>query len=342
MEIGVRMPNWVGDVVMATPFLRGLRKHFPHAKITLYLRPHLLPILEGSSWIDEQIPLEDRGRGFFQSLAEVRKRKFHFWFSLPQSLRASLFTYFVRASYKVGYDMGLGRFVYTHRAKILPHEWEGSLRPIPTDVFYLRLLETIGHPYWDRRLELPLTEGSKKFAKRYLTLLGVDFSRPLVAFNPGAGFGSSKLWPPEYFAELGDLIVNRWGAQVLLLVGPGEEKIAEQIVQKMKAPVFSTHRHIVPLRHLGAVLRHVDLLISTDSGPRHFATAFSVPVIVLCGPIHPGYTRLDAEELHLLYVEDLSCRPCHRKSCPVKGHPCMSRLTPSLVLKKVEEVLKKR
>jgi heptosyltransferase-2 len=78
-----------------------------------------------------------------------------------------------------------------------------------------------------------------------------------------------------------------------------------------------------------ACVRRADLLITTDSGPRHFAAAFNRPVITLFGPTHIAWT----ETHHPLAVhlqEQVACGPCQLRTCPL-DHRCMSRLTPDKV-----------
>ncbi|RME83871.1 MAG: glycosyltransferase family 9 protein, partial [Planctomycetota bacterium] len=242
---------------------------------------------------------------------------------------------------RIGFGGALHSIFYHYKGKIYSYEREGKLRPIPMDLYYFRLLESLGIEPKDRTLELPLDQDRKDFSRQYLESLGIQSSKPLVALNPGAAFGSSKLWPPDYFSRLGDMIVQELDAQILILCGPGEEELARKIHQNMKAKdaCFSTHHQIIPLRYLGAVLRHCQLMISTDSGPRHFATAFQVPLIVLAGPIHPGYTQLAQESL-VFVKEDTPCAPCHKKVCPI-DHPCMTRLLPEKVMVSVRSLWEK-
>jgi heptosyltransferase-2 len=75
-----------------------------------------------------------------------------------------------------------------------------------------------------------------------------------------------------------------------------------------------------------AVLRRADLLVTSDSGPRHIAAAFQTPTIVLHGPMDPRLSRSD--QPHLVEMRlDLSCSPCGRRSCPLGHHDCMRLLT---------------
>src|SRR5947207_12325643 len=63
VRVGVLLPNWVGDVAMATPVLRTLRKNLPEARIIGIARPYLIPLLEGTPWLDNVLPWEHKGRG---------------------------------------------------------------------------------------------------------------------------------------------------------------------------------------------------------------------------------------------------------------------------------------
>jgi heptosyltransferase-2 len=54
-HILVRMPNWLGDVVMATPLLRTLKECQPRARLAVLVLPSGAQVLEGLGGIDETI-----------------------------------------------------------------------------------------------------------------------------------------------------------------------------------------------------------------------------------------------------------------------------------------------
>jgi heptosyltransferase-2 len=87
-------------------------------------------------------------------------------------------------------------------------------------------------------------------------------------------------------------------------------------------------------------MKRCDLLITLDSGPRHFAVAFDKPVVVLMGPTSPRYTNCNLEKTVLLRVENLDCVPCQLKKCPT-NHECMTRITPDMVLRATIDLLEK-
>ena len=56
----VRCPNWVGDIVMATPVFECLRQNFPKATLTACIRPYARGILEDSPWFDHVVDCQDK------------------------------------------------------------------------------------------------------------------------------------------------------------------------------------------------------------------------------------------------------------------------------------------
>jgi len=88
---------------------------------------------------------------------------------------------------------------------------------------------------------------------------------------------------------------------------------------------------MIKLQDLTAFLQRVELMVSTDSGPRHFGVAAGAPVIVLVGGTHPDYTHVDYDRYRVLCAE-VECWPCHLKTCPIDFR-CMRLLTPPHVLR---------
>jgi heptosyltransferase-2 len=83
--------------------------------------------------------------------------------------------------------------------------------------------------------------------------------------------------------------------------------------------------------------RRVDLLVTTDSGPRHFAAALGTPVVTLFGPTHIAWTETYFEKaVHL--QQTVPCGPCQLRACPL-DHRCMKELTPAEVFAAAERLL---
>jgi heptosyltransferase-2 len=67
-------------------------------------------------------------------------------------------------------------------------------------------------------------------------------------------------------------------------------------------------------------------MVTTDSGPRHFAAAFDVPVVTLFGPTHIAWSETHfARAEHVQLAVD--CGPCQQRECPLGHHKCMRELS---------------
>jgi heptosyltransferase-2 len=167
----------------------------------------------------------------------------------------------------------------------------------------------------------------------------------VVCLNPGGAFGSAKHWPADYFAELARLLVDQRGCGVLVLCGPSEKEMAGEIVRQarllQKNPaVHSLADYPMSLGLTKACVRRADLLITTDSGPRHFAAAFNRPVVTLFGPTHINWTETYyPQAIHL--QKKVDCGPCQLRTCPL-DHRCMKLMTPQEVFRAAQNLLASR
>jgi len=338
----VQAPNWVGDCVMATPALRCIRRALPRARVSVLLRPYLAKLLDGAPWFDELLPYEpagaDRGvRGFVRTIRGLRSPRFDLAILLTNSFRTAWVARLSGARVRVGYDLQGRGFLLTHAPR---PAMEGRRRvPKPMPEYYLDLLEGFGFERGDDRLELFVPEACGREGAELLARWGVGEGDRLVVFNPGASFGASKLWNPAYFSAVGDALARRRGAKILVVFGPGEADLARTIRSGMKATdaVVDPEGTMLPLDLLKPILARCDLLVTTDTGPRHVAVAFDRPVVVVMGPTDPRYSATNLQRTTVLR-EEVECAPCHLKICPI-DHRCMERLTPERVLRACEAAL---
>jgi heptosyltransferase-1 len=113
-------------------------------------------------------------------------------------------------------------------------------------------------------------------------ILPREAPQPAILINPGAGWGA-KRWPVERYAAVAQGLIDR-GFRVLVNAGPGEEPLAEAIVQTAAA---ATPLHCT-LEQLIALTRRITLAIAGDTGPLHLACALGRPVVGIYGPTDPS------------------------------------------------------
>ena len=182
------------------------------------------------------------------------------------------------------------------------------------------------------QLELGTTPDDEAAADRAWTALGLRGDQPVVCLNTGGAFGPAKNWPTASFGLLARRLVEERGVSVVVLCGPAERDSAREIVRLADHPaVVSLADQPLSLGLSKACVRRAALLITTDSGPRHFAAAFRTPVITLFGPTHIAWTRTyHPQAIHLYHP--VPCGPCQRPVCPEGHHRCMRDLSPEHVI----------
>jgi heptosyltransferase-2 len=332
-KILLRCPNPVGDFIMATPALRAIRSHFPQAHISLLLRPPLQELAEGAPWFDNIILCPKQGDTslflpYLNLIYQLRKESFDLGILFPNSFGSAWVLWLGGVRRVVGYARDGRSFLLTDRIKV-PKE-NGSFIPQPMISYYQGILNYLGIPSTIANLELYVT---KQYQEKALTILeehGISPQRLLVEINPSAGFGPSKYWRTDYFAQVADALIEQYDSQIVLLPSPGEYLLAREIKEKMRHEPIILKGEEVSLGLFKALIQQCHLFITTDSGPRHIAVALDKPVVVIMGPTHPAYSDVKHSKTIVLR-ENLDCSPCHLKVCPT-AHECMELITPEKVL----------
>ena len=333
MKIAIFLPNWIGDVVMATPTLQAVRDHFgPSAHLIGVMRPYVSEVLSGTRWLDQQLFYDPqakdpalRSRTLLRKLRQERPATV---LLLPNSLRTGLLGWLSGAGRRVGYaQYGRGPLL-TDKLKF--RKSRGRFLPASTMDSYLELAYLLGCPRRTPHLDLATLPEDEAAADNVWRRLRLPPGKEVVVCHNAGGWGgraSSKAWPNAHFAELAYRIATRLGKSVLVLCGPGERAAAADIALRAAHPqVKSLADQTLGIGLTKACVRRSRLMISTDSGPRHFAAAFGVPTITLYGPTHQAWG--DTHYSHAIDLqEEVPCGPCMQRKCPLVHHQCMRDLS---------------
>jgi heptosyltransferase-2 len=343
MNIAVFLPNWIGDAVMATPAVAALRQAYPDAHLAGVLRPYIAGVFDGSPWFDSLIHLDPRGRWQqrWPGVAlQLRRQTFDLAVLFPNSFHSAWVAFLGGCKRRIGYAR-YGRSPLLTDAIEPVCDTRGRIIPSPVIDAYNLLAERAGGGKPGYRMELFTTPRDEEAADAIWRETGLD-REGVVCLNPGAAFGSAKYWPADYFVELARKLVDTVAdaSGVLVLCGPAERELARQIAQRAgRANVVSLADQPLSLGLTKACVRRAELLITTDSGPRHFAAAFGRPVVTLFGPTHIAWTETYyAKAVHL--QKQVPCGPCQLRVCPF-DHACMRLLTADEVLEATVGLLRK-
>ncbi len=333
----VRLPNWVGDALMATPALRALRRAHPGAEISVAAGGSIAALLRGLGSVDHWLSTEGSGvRALIRHARELAARRFDWAVLLPDSAHVALAPWLARVPLRAGYARDPVRRVLLTRA-LAPPRTDGKRLPISMIERYLRITRALDCADAGLDLDLPLDPlASERVAKR-LAMAGVGEAEPFVVVTPGASFGASKLWPPEHFAAACDGLLTARGLRSVLAPGPGEESVAHAIAAFARSVPLVLDAPVTTLPELAVLIARSKLLLTNDTGPRQIAVAVGTPVISLLGPTDPRHTAHLLERQRVLR-EPVECSPCHLKVCPI-DHRCMQRLAPERVLAAAAELL---
>ena len=291
-NILVILPSWVGDACMATPILRHLAQHRPDARIAVFGRANLRPLMDGLPWVNSFQAGAMRGAKAIGEVRRVRAEVFDAVLLLPNSFRSAAFARLSGIAHRAGTDRDGRGWLLSHR-----FAQEKSLQSAAAAYASLVSWWT-GSPLTDQHIELRVTEQDRSAAEILLPELRVkshEAHRDLILLNPGAN-REDKRWPADHFVQAARALSLARPAGVpprpiAVNGGPSEAALCAEIAQKSGGIDLCARG--VMLGSLKAILQRTALLITNDTGPRHIAAALDTPTIALFGPTDCRWTPTD-------------------------------------------------
>ncbi|MBO0699466.1 MAG: glycosyltransferase family 9 protein, partial [Zavarzinella sp.] len=255
----------------------------------------------------------------------------------PNSFRSATVAALGRCRRRIGFDR-FGRGLLLTDVLHPKRDAAGARVPSPVIDDYNRLVRILGVPDPGHRMELFTTPADEAEADRAWAELGLSRYPEVVGLNSSGAFGAAKLWPAEHFADLARTLADRRGCGVLVVCGPNERATAAEIVRRAdRWQVVSLADRPVSLGLTKACVRRLDVFVTTDSGPRHFAAAFNRPVVSLFGPTFIEWTETYFPA-GINLQKKVPCGPCQLRVCPL-DHRCMRELSVAEVLAAAEDLL---
>jgi lipopolysaccharide heptosyltransferase II len=328
--------NWIGDVIFSTPFIRAVREAHPDGFIACLVHPRCVEILKDNPRIDEVIVYDEEGIhknlfGKLKLIAYLRKKKFDTAFILHRSFTKALITFLAGARERIGYPT-------KHRGSLLTRPVEIPDEEIHKVEYFLGLARAAGITVHNAVYEFFIKDTDRKDAGRFLEENGVLDKDTLIILCPGGNW-DPKRWPKENFAKLGDMLIEKLGARVVISGAKKDIPLVEEIKEMMKLiPVVSCGK--TTLRGVAALFEKADLVVANDTGPMHLAVAMKTNVLALFGPTSPRLTGPYGPGSYRVIWKNEECEtPCYDLTC--KENRCMAAITVEDVFKEAEEMLKR-
>lgn len=331
MRLGVFLPNWIGDAVMATPALDSLRELVgPAGRMVGVMRPYVSDVVDGLDYFERSLfykpKAADPALGAKAVIASLREEELDAVVLLTNSLRTAWLAWRSGAKERIGYERDKRSLLLTTRLR--EPTKRGKRAPLPAIDSYLNLAYAMGGEWRSPGLRLATTPADEAAADEAWARLDLPAGDRVVVFNTGGAYGDAKGWPAEHFAELGRRLASQHDTHVLVNCGPGERETAARIAELANTPRVRSLGEVdgLPIGLSKAVIKRSRMLVSTDSGPRFFGIAFGKPVVTLFGPTDPGVTKTHyAGETPLSL--SLGCQFCWKRTCPLGHHRCMKDLS---------------
>ncbi|MFM1852522.1 MAG: hypothetical protein RIS54_2206 [Verrucomicrobiota bacterium] len=301
-SLWLRLPNWLGDVVMLIPLLRAIRAGRPDAELMLVGKAAFAPFLESAGLADRFVPLPARGRGYFPAFLRLRHTFADFALLFTNSVRGDLEAWLAGVPQRFGLVRpGRRRPLLTHRF-LVPAEFD----------------ETRHH-----QLELwtnYLTHFGLKAPADFTPLATpVTNASLVVGLIAGSENNPEKRWPVPHWCELIDRLPAN--AKVVLFGTATDRAITDEIAARCGRQVDNLAGR-TNLREYCDALQRCTVLVTNDTGGMHLANALGVPLIALFGPTNPVRTRpVFAAPVTILQPP----------GCPATGGGTLVDLTPTQV-----------
>lgn len=342
VRILVVAPSWIGDALLAQPLLRRLHEKLGHVRIDALAPPWCGPLLERMPEIEEVIASpfahgELKLRERWKLGRELSARRYDQAIVLPNSFKSALIPFFADIPLRAGYA---GEFRYG--LLNLVHKLDAAKLPLMAER-YVQLAEKPG-----AKLPRPLPRVRLQFdpvnTARTTARLGLDRSRPVAVFCPGAEYGPAKRWPVRHFAVLARELAARGYA--VWLIGSGKDTALGEEIRAQSENACANLCGQTDLAAAVDLISCAKLVVSNDSGLMHVAAALGKPLVALYGSSSPEHTpplslSAQPESARIARIQ-IECSPCFARNCPLGHFKCMNDLAPARVLAELDLLLAER
>jgi len=341
-KILVLQTAFLGDLILTTPIIGGLRSRYPRAEIELLTTPNGAMLFTHDDRLDRVLTYDKRGngkgiRGLWKVLKEVRRGGYDLAVVPHQSLRSSLIPLIGGIPFRIGFDRSAGWFLFNMAIPYAEREHEV--------VRNLRLISPLIPHVDDPKPNLYISGSDKKWAEQFLVGGGIDPAESFITVAPGS-IWATKRWTRGGYAGLVSLFLRDY--HVVLIGGNDDVSLVYEIISSVKEKdrgrsiLLSAVGLTTPLQSAAIIARSM-ALVSNDSAPLHMGVAVQTPVCAIFGPTSPRFGFYPMGEKDRVVQRELECRPCRihgGRKCPEGHFNCMREIHPEDVYEKVMQIVK--
>lgn len=349
-------PFGIGDVTFSTPLLEVLKKEYPDSFIGYICNRRVSELIASNPCVDKIFMYEkdDYREAWARSKIQCVKKIWafltdikngHFDTSIDLSLAypSSMLFGLVGIKKRLGLN-------YKNRGRFLTDKIDiDGFTDKHVIEYYSDVLKLLGIDTRKYQLKpkLYVSEQDRMWADSFLRNNGISQSELLIGLVPGCGASwgpdaKYRRWNPENFANVGDVLIDKYKARIILFGDSKEVGLCDKVKATMHGDVLTTCGKTSVGQLLG-LLSKCGLLITNEGGTLHMAVAIDVPTVSIFGPVDDRiYGPYPASNRHAVITGDLvPCRPCYKKFkyrlC--ETNTCVSSISVEKVLKAAEKLL---
>lgn len=342
-KILVVAPSWIGDMVMAQSLLIKLKNRYPEAEIHVFVPDWCRGLLGRMPEVTGVVtnPFKHRELKFcerFRLGRKLRAMNFDLCLVLPNSLKSALVPWFAGIPERRGWKGEQRYFLLNQmftRKELLPLMVQryDALTYAPQEIHLTGPQDVKDIPY-------PHLTAYPDKAREILKLLGIDEYENALGLCPGAEYGPAKRWPAEYYAWIASAWIRTKGP-VFIFGGAKDTAVATEILNNLDETV---KKHCFDLTGKTKLTEAIDLLascsavVTNDTGLMHVAAAVGTPLVAIYGSSSTGYTPPLTAAARTVYLTNLNCRPCFKRTCPHSSMECLRDLKPERVLGEISSL----
>lgn len=336
-NIIIRMPNWLGDLVMSTPVLADVRRRFPEAKLTAMCQSKIAQLIADDPNIDELYSYS-RPSGWIHGIHETSEListlnhgKYDLGILLTNSFSSAWWFWRGNVQNRLGYADHCRSLLLT---KAVP--FPKDLKQQHLVITYKNLLEPLGIPVSDTSPKLYIRPEEIAASRAMLARDDVDpATHTIIGINPGAAYGSAKCWLPERFVEVSKKLLKDPKVRLLYFGDPAGAPLVRSICDQLPEGVINFAGR-TSLRELMGLMYHCHTFLTNDSGPMHLASALGIPLVALFGSTSD--VRTGPYKGGVVIHKHVECSPCYQRECPIDFR-CMTRIESDEVLNAIKKQL---
>jgi lipopolysaccharide heptosyltransferase II len=320
----------IGDIVLASPLLRGLRARFPSSRVDFVVRREYADLVRNNKNLNHvyEYDAETGFSGLRKLKNQLRTDRYDLVIDIHNSLRSRYLRCMLGANDVVVIHKRI--FARTMLIRMKKNFYRSVVSVADR---YIEPVQKYGIENDGKGLELFIADEIRAQGSAKMKKLGIQQSEMMIGFCPSAKH-ATKCWPLENFSELGIRLANEYNAKILLFGGQADTEkciaIASAINDRTGKDRAIDLSGELSLLESAIAMEACSSIVTNDSGLMHIASAMKKKIVALFGPTvrEFGFFPLGKEHV-VLERKDLYCRPCSHiggRTCPEKHFRCMNEI----------------